>query len=133
MAEFQPVQLDKAVESLAGATSELITGRYNNAGNRAYYATFEAAVYAVEAAGFSARDPRGRWSHEGVQDVFARELITRRKLYPSNLREVLSRNFLVRQSGDYGRDVVSEVQAARAVARAREFLQSLTVGGDSRR
>ena len=32
--------LEKAVESLAGAESEYVNGRYNNCANRCYYACF---------------------------------------------------------------------------------------------
>jgi hypothetical protein len=67
-----------------------------------------------------------------VQEVFVRELITRRKVYPAELRGVLQRNFLVRQSADYGHDVVSEVQASRAIARTREFLQAVATRGGGR-
>src|SRR5205823_6359850 len=42
---------DKALESLAGAESELANGRYNNAANRAYYACFQAAIAALQRAG----------------------------------------------------------------------------------
>ncbi len=132
MAESEPIYLDRAGESLAGAANEYTNGRYNNAGNRAYYATFQAAVYVVEGAGFFPDDPRGRWSHEAVQAVFARELIARRKIYPAQLRDVLQRNFLVRQSADYGRDAVSEVQASRALARSREFLHAVLMRSGGR-
>lgn len=132
MTEREPIYLQKAEESLAGAVSEFISGRYNNAGNRAYYAAYQAAVYAVEGARFAPEDPRGRWSHEAVQSVFARGLITRRKLYPAVLRAVLQRNFLVRQSADYGRDLVSEVQASRAIDRTREFLRAIATRGGGR-
>ena len=38
------VYLRKAEESLEGANSEFVNGRYNNAVNRCYYACFQAAV-----------------------------------------------------------------------------------------
>jgi len=43
--------LAKAGESLAGATSELANGRYNNTANRAYYSSFQAAIAALPASG----------------------------------------------------------------------------------
>jgi len=40
------VFLAKAEESLAGAESEFVNGRYNNCANRCYYASFQAAIAA---------------------------------------------------------------------------------------
>lgn len=133
MAEVDTIYLSEAEESLAGAASEHNNGRYNNAANRAYYATFQAAVFALQAAGLSSSGPHRTWSHGSVQAVFARELIAGRKLYPSGFRDVLSRNYLLRESADYGRDVVSETQAARALGRTRTFVQAITQQGGARR
>jgi uncharacterized protein (UPF0332 family) len=52
------VYLSKANESLAGATSELVNGRYNNTANRAYYAVFQAAIAALMQAGIAPGLPR---------------------------------------------------------------------------
>jgi uncharacterized protein (UPF0332 family) len=57
--------LDKAIESLTGAESELANGKYNNATNRAYYAAFQAAIAALLRDGIQARDDR--WAHTFVQ------------------------------------------------------------------
>ena len=46
MSDLSDAFLSKARESLEGATSELVNGRYNNAANRAYYACFQAAIAA---------------------------------------------------------------------------------------
>ncbi|MHB8576201.1 MAG: HEPN domain-containing protein [Dehalococcoidia bacterium] len=132
MAQPEPVFLDKAVESLAGAASEHNNGRYNNAANRAYYATFQAAVFALEDAGLASSGPRPSWSHEGVQALFARELITRRKVYPAEFRDILSRNYLLRQTADYARDIVSETQATRTLRRTREFVHAIAQRGGGR-
>jgi uncharacterized protein (UPF0332 family) len=43
--------LSKARESLDGAQSELVNGRFNNAGNRAYYTVYQATVAALIVAG----------------------------------------------------------------------------------
>src|SRR3712207_2798818 len=91
--------LTKARESLLGAESEFANGRYNNAANRAYYACFQAAVAALLRAGIR---PRGdQWSHAFVPAQFDGQLIYRRKLYPTELRNVLERAYALRQKADY--------------------------------
>jgi hypothetical protein len=73
--------LEKAVESLTGAESEALNGRYNNSANRSYYATFQAAIAALILAG--TRPPGGAdWGHGYVAAQFD-GLINRRKLYPT--------------------------------------------------
>lgn len=47
MIESEPLLLEKARESLAGAESEFSNERYNNCANRAYYAVFQAAIVAL--------------------------------------------------------------------------------------
>jgi len=60
-----------------------------------------------------------------VQAHFAGELIARRTLYPSILRDVLSRTYLLRVSADCTRDVVSDTQATRALRRTRGMLEAI--------
>ena len=113
---------DKARESLAGATSELANSRYDNVANRAYYACYQAAIVALIAAG-SPR--RRRWDHDFVQARFAGELIGRRKLFPSNLRPLLTELAAVRVQADYEARPVSRRLAERALRDATRFLQSV--------
>jgi uncharacterized protein (UPF0332 family) len=108
----------KARESLAGAESETANGRYNNAANRAYYACYQAAIAALVSAGLK----RPRWEHDYVQAQFASQLIGRRKLYPSELRSVLSDLSILRVEADYEVQDVSRSSAQRAVRDARRFL-----------
>ncbi len=122
--------LDKALESLAGAESEYSNQRYNNTANRCYYATFQAAIAALQQAGI--RPSRGEWSHEFVPGQFDGVLITRRKVYPTELRGVLSRNAGVRLSADYDEDPVTQTEANRALRRSRTFVQAIQAGGDLR-
>jgi uncharacterized protein (UPF0332 family) len=110
--------LSKAQESLAGAQSELVNGRYNNAANRAYYAAYNAAVIALLKAGIS----RPLWTHEEVQALFAGQLINRRKLYPTSLRSVLSELSAIRNRADYGQRTVSRSDAENMVREAQNFL-----------
>lgn len=124
MFEQQRIFLVKAEESLEGAESELGNRRYNNVANRAYYACFQAAIFAlVQAAVASAA--RDQWSHEFVHGQFVLQLITRRRVYPSELRDTLARNLELRQRGDYEPVPISQVQASRALQRAAVFLAAI--------
>lgn len=131
MIERMSIYADKASESLAGAVSEYANGRYNNTANRCYYACFQAAVHALFAAGVAPSLARSTWSHEQVQSLFAAELIRRRKVYPADLRDVLSRTYLLRQTADYTRDTISEVQAERALRRTRSLVDAVERRGET--
>ncbi|MBI4334070.1 MAG: HEPN domain-containing protein [Chloroflexi bacterium] len=97
--EITQIFLAKAEESLAGAESEFVNGRYNNCANRSYYACFQAAVAALSSQGV---EPVGsQWSHDYVQAQFAGELVNRRKLYPVSLRDALNQNPALHQRADY--------------------------------
>lgn len=93
--------VERALESLAGAASEVANGRYNNAANRAYYARFQAAVAGLSWAGVTPRSASREWSHAFVPAQFDGELINRRKLYPPELRGTLSLNQILRTKADY--------------------------------
>ncbi len=133
MIEREVIYLEKAVESLAGAESEYVNRRYNNCANRCYYACFHAAVHALLAAGIQPPRSRATWSHEQVQATFAGELIHRRKVYAAELRDVLPRTYLLRQSADYQREMVSTLQAERSLRRTQRFLTAvIEQGGETR-
>lgn len=117
--------LEKAVESLAGAESELANRRFNNCANRSYYACFQAAIAALLAAGIQARSPGGRWRHEHIQAQFAGQLINRQQRYPANLRGTLSENMVLRHAADYDTNAVSEIQAFRSLRRSRKFVEAV--------
>ncbi|MBI2760094.1 MAG: HEPN domain-containing protein [Chloroflexi bacterium] len=127
------VLFDKAVESLAGAESELANGRYNNCANRCYYSCLQAAIVALLEAGI--RPPGGRieWSHAFVQSQFVEQLIDRRKVYPASMRDLLSRTILLRQTADYRAEHITQIQASRAVRRTREFLEAIQAKGGGAR
>jgi uncharacterized protein (UPF0332 family) len=119
--------LTKAEESLAGAESELANGRYNNCANRCYYASFQAAIAALQRAGFQART--GQWGHDFVQAEFVGQLINRRKSYPADLRDILSRNYKLREIADYAEVLISQTEAGRALRRARQFVEAIIFEG----
>ncbi len=123
MFDVAGVFLAKAEECLAGAESEFANGRYNNCANRCYYACFQAAITALIRAGIQPGGPQ--WSHTFVPAQFNGQLVNRRKLYSSALRDVLERTYALLQAADYTRDQVTEVQASRALRRVREFLAAI--------
>jgi uncharacterized protein (UPF0332 family) len=111
----------RAQESLQAAELCLQAGWVNSAASRAYYAMFQAAQVALEAAGFR----RSSWSHPGLQAMFTTELIHRRKRYPAIFRDYLASALVVRQAADYGRTGVSQKIAQRMVRRASQFVAAV--------
>jgi len=123
--------LEKALESLAGAESEFVNGRYNNSTNRCYYACFQAAIVALTRARVTPRGASGEWSHAFVPAQFDGELVNRRKLYPTELRGTLNRAYKLRSKADYEANAVSHTEASRALRRSQAFIDAIR-GGDSR-
>lgn len=124
------ILLAKAAESLAGAESEFVNGRFNNCANRCYYACFQAAVAALLKEGLIPTHDR-EWGHPFVQAQFAGSLVNRRKLYPAGLRDTLPQNLMLRQRADYEEQYVAAIQAERAVRRTRELVGAIqTQGGE---
>jgi uncharacterized protein (UPF0332 family) len=118
------MEIGKADESLRAADYCYKEGLYNSSVSRAYYSMYQAAQVGLEAAGFV----RAEWSHSGLQATFANELTRRRKLYsPFRARDF---NIVqdLRHTADYRDASVSRRQAARALAKAREFVGEVRKG-----
>lgn len=120
--------LAKDGRSLAGAESEFINDRYDNCANRCYYACFQAAVSALSREGIEPKGTSGRWDHGFVQAQFVGQLINRRKVYPVELRDVLSRTVILRRVADYTLQYVTQIEAFRALRRTRAFLEAIQAG-----
>src|SRR3954452_7137759 len=121
---------EKAEESLAGAESEYANGRSNNSANRCYYACFQAAIYALIRAGIRPPGASQEWGHGFVQAQFVGQLINRRKLYPTSVRNTLEQNYRLRAIADYHQqDHVTDVRAARAVSRTEAFVEAIRQPG----
>jgi uncharacterized protein (UPF0332 family) len=127
--ERMTIFLAKAIESLAGAESEFVNGRFNNCANRCYYACFHAAVAALLRAGTAPASPQ--WSHQFVQGRIVGDLINRRKIYPSTLRTALTDTLALRQTADYQGDQVNQREASRALRWTRPMVESVQRGGES--
>ena len=84
---------------------------------------FQAAIVALLREGI--RPSGSAWTHSFVQAQFAGQLVTRRKAYPSALRDTLPRLEELRERADYGTTHVSQTQAQRALRRAQEFVDAI--------
>jgi uncharacterized protein (UPF0332 family) len=115
------MELARAIESLKAAELCLRESLVNSAVSRVYYAMFQAAQLALEAAGLV----RSEWSHKALHASFNQELIHRRKCYPRELRDYLTSALTVRQAADYGEAGISMRIAKRQVRRAAVFIQTV--------
>ncbi len=130
MSAFSDAFLSKARESLAGAESEFANARYNNVINRAYDASFQAAVAALDPAQIRPTRGTSQWGHRFVQGQFAGQLIGRRKVYRAELGDIRNELLPLRDKAVYQDRSVSQRQAARALARARTFVGTVAGQGD---
>lgn len=123
--------LARALESLAGAESEFATGRYHKVANRAYFACFHAAIFALQHTGV--RPQGGIWRHGFVQAQFDGLLVNRRTMYPTELRGVLTRNADLRRLADYRQEPIGRTEAERALRRTRTFVTAVRARVDEER
>jgi len=112
------MRLEKAMESLQAAESCLALALSNSCASRCYYAMFQAAVVALQAAGFH----RDAWSHAALQATFTNEMIQRRKIYPRQLAEYLNRGLFWRNIADYDDGEISQRRAKQLLAWATVFI-----------
>src|SRR5438067_1966998 len=133
MIDIAAIYIDKARESLAGAESEFANHRYNNCANRSYYACFLAGIAALFRAGVRPSGPNLSWSHRFVAARFDGDLINRRKIYSSELRNVISHNHVVRLRADYDEESVTQTEANRSLRRSRAFVTAVTAEGGGAR
>ncbi len=126
--EITSIFLAKAEESIEGAGSELANGRFNNCANRCYYACFQAAIACLLRAGIQSTNRQ--WSHEFVHAQFVGELINRRKLYPSTLRQALANTQSLRLKADYREANVTQREASHALDWSTELVTAAAQGGD---
>ena len=122
MIELGGTFLDKARESVTGASVEYEGGRFNNSANRSYYAVFQAGIHALQLEGVRLPGGGTEWSHAFVDSQFTGLLVNRRHVYESNLRDVIRDNRKLREDADYTTGSVSQVRASRALQRAERFV-----------
>jgi uncharacterized protein (UPF0332 family) len=112
--------LTKAQENLTAAALLFEHELYNASANRAYYATFQAAIAALANIGIHTNR-----SHEATQAQFASKLIKRRKVYPSHLKSYLMDLQKVRDFADYKEYSISKKEAGRQLKKATEFVSMI--------
>ena len=110
------------VQASLHAAEICLTNRlWDSAVNRAYFTLFQAAICALEQRGMRRRE----WTHKGVHSDFVQLFVRRRKLVPASFAGALPSVRHLRHIADYQQPGVSQVQAERAVRRAREFVTLL--------
>lgn len=125
MLELPNIWLTKSEENLKAAQSEFGNWRYNSCANRAYYAAFHAAIWALSREGIRPPGQDRYWGHDFVQARFAGVLINRRKVYSTSLRSALTDLYRLREQADYETTMVVEIRAYRAVRKAKELVQAV--------
>lgn len=112
--------LAKAETSLSSARLLLDTGDTDGACNRAYYAMFEAARFALAMAGDVESSMSAR-THRGMISAFGMSLVNAGLVSP-HLGRMINRAHQVRVNADYSRGPVEKGAAAELVNDAAEFL-----------
>ncbi len=110
--------LTKAEENLKIAQISFEQGCWNACANRAYFASFQAAIAALIHKGIK----QGKFDHKWVQAEFNEKLIKRQKVYPSKLRAYLLKMQLLRNMADYEHETVSKTDAYEQNRKAEEFI-----------
>jgi len=109
--------LDKATENLESAEMLFDSGKFNASANRAYYAVFHAAIFALSANGLVDENN----GHEWVQRTFNGELIYKRKIFSSEFRAYLQEIMSVRLEADYKQSFVGGKVCERQLRKAKEL------------
>ena len=91
------IAMERAREFLRVAEISLEQGFYNACASNAYYAMFWATIAALAHQGFKQTE----WSHGGLREIFSRELIVKRRIYPAKFGEWLKVAYKLRDSAHY--------------------------------
>ncbi len=110
--------LNKAKENLKIAQISLDNECYNACANRAYFASFQAAIAAL-----ADKDIRSEKNeHAWVQSEFNLQLIKRKKIYPAVLKKYLPNMQIERNVADYSKQDISRKIALRQLSHAKEMI-----------
>jgi len=113
--------IEKAQQNLIAAQVLIDQDLYDAAVNRAYYASFQAAVAALAKAGIVSQKNEHRW----VQSNFNGELIKKRKVYPGRIKAYLTDLQKIRNIADYSDICVSQKVTIRQVMKAKKFVDTI--------
>lgn len=119
--EVVAVAMERAREFLKVAEIALAQECYNACASNAYYAMFWAAIAALVHQGFKQTE----WSHGGLREIFSRELVVKRRIYPTKFGEWLKDAYKLRDSVHYSLDGVSVKETRRLFQHALEFVTTI--------
>jgi uncharacterized protein (UPF0332 family) len=114
----------RSIRALESARVLLREGDAAGAGNRAYYAMFDAVHAALRITGIVSEGP-GPKTHNGLISLFSKELVQTGQLdvaYSKALNKVQQ----IRLQGDYAAGPLSLEDATRAVEQAETFVAGLS-------
>jgi len=109
----------RAIENLYSSESLFDLGYYNACANRAYYSIFHCALVTLIEKGFTPN-----LDHRNVLSMFNNELINRRKIFSSKLKDIFHESQELRNDADY-RNGVSKAKAKKTVDYANVFLTTV--------
>lgn len=114
--------LEKSLENIAVAEWAFENGHYNACVNRAYYAMLQAAIAALANVGITPKTEV--INHGWVQGTFARELISRRKIFPG-MGNYLNDVRIMREIADYKQEMGSRRKASQVLRTARTMVEAI--------
>ena len=115
------IAMERAREFLRVAEISLEQGFYNACASNAYYAMFWAAIAALAHQGFKQTE----WSHGGLREIFSRELIIKRRIYPAKFGEWLKVAYKLRDSAHYSLEGAGTKETRRIFQHALEFVKTV--------
>ncbi len=113
--------LEKSIENLNAAELCFSNQYFNACANRAYYAVYHAAIFALSANGI--RDEQN--GHEWVQRMFSGELVMRRKVFQNHFKSYIFDLMETRLIADYALTSVSQKKAERMLKKAQELIADI--------
>ena len=113
----------KAIENIKIAEIAYDNDCFNASANRAYYAAFHAAIYALSSIGIELRI-----DHKTVQSLFAVNFINRRKTFSSKFKGYLKELQEKRNIADYKLTDISKKMAKQQLEKAKEFIDIILKG-----
>jgi uncharacterized protein (UPF0332 family) len=108
--------VERANENIKAAEILFDNGLFNASANRAYYAAFHTALFALYSIGIIPDI-----DHRTVQILFADNFCNRRKIVPSKFKGFLKGMQDIRSDADY-KSGVSKKDAKQQLKNAKEFL-----------
>jgi uncharacterized protein (UPF0332 family) len=115
------IAMERAREFLRVAEISLEQGFYNACASNAYYAMFWAAIAVLAHQGFKQTE----WSHGGLREIFSRELIVKRRIYPAKFGEWLKVAYKLRDSAHYSLEGAGTKETRRIFQHALEFVKTV--------